>query len=376
MGLAISTSEPQILVMGGGGSRENNEISLEKNVLYFQRTLKALGYKPAIATYFFANGTDGQASIYYYDSQKQEKFKAPEIPYLKGASTPENLIGWLQSVKRDRANRPVFFYFTGHGGHNKDYENNHFYVWNNRQVSVQQLTNMLDQLPPKVPVTTVMAQCYAGSFANIIYENGDPTRAISSHRRCGFFATIKKLTSVGCTPEVDEADYEDYSSSFFAGLSGVRRTGEKIPLPDYNRDKRVSYAEAHAFAKLDDHSSDLPVSTLEVWLQKQVSEAQEEEILNRPLNQLLQSARPERFSVVTALALQFNFNLGRSFNENYRQLSDAATDNEQKEAYLTRLSMELVNIAAEQKIKANNDTWETTVLDRLIDCESSSLSQS
>ena len=37
------TSEPNFLVIAGGASPESNEIALEKNVLYFQRTLKNMG---------------------------------------------------------------------------------------------------------------------------------------------------------------------------------------------------------------------------------------------------------------------------------------------------------------------------------------------
>jgi hypothetical protein len=72
---------------------------------------------------------------------------------------------------------------------------------------------------------------------------------------------------VGCTPAVNEADYRDYSSSFFAGLSGRDRTGKPVPSADYDGDGKVSYAEAHAFAKVDEYTTDLPISTSETWLQ-------------------------------------------------------------------------------------------------------------
>ncbi|MEM8777772.1 MAG: Caspase domain-containing protein, partial [Cyanobacteria bacterium P01_G01_bin.49] len=37
------STEPDFLVVGGGGSPKSNEIALEKNILYFQRTLKNMG---------------------------------------------------------------------------------------------------------------------------------------------------------------------------------------------------------------------------------------------------------------------------------------------------------------------------------------------
>ncbi|MGL5510292.1 MAG: hypothetical protein ACRDB1_11780, partial [Microcoleaceae cyanobacterium] len=48
--------QPQFLILGGGGQPAMNEIAIEKNILYFQRTLNNLGYDPNIATIFFASG--------------------------------------------------------------------------------------------------------------------------------------------------------------------------------------------------------------------------------------------------------------------------------------------------------------------------------
>ena len=75
------------LVMGGGGEPAHNEIALEKNALYFQRTLRLFGVDPATATLYFANGNDGQETVRYLDEDSIEQFKAPEIPHLKGPST-------------------------------------------------------------------------------------------------------------------------------------------------------------------------------------------------------------------------------------------------------------------------------------------------
>ncbi|MEB3295340.1 MAG: hypothetical protein VKJ24_19475, partial [Synechococcales bacterium] len=275
-------SQSEFLVLGGGGAPSYNEIAIEKNVLYFQRTLKALGLQPSLARILFANGNDGRATVRYLDSAGKERFKAPNIPNIQGAATVANFQTAMQQVSRDR--QALFFYFTGHGSHNKRNENNNAMIlWNEQFVDVQQFTQMLDRLPPEKPVVTVMVQCYSGSFANLIYQKGDPKRPVALHNRCGFFATVKELPSVGCTPEVNEADYEDYSSSFFAGLSGTNRVGKKVVSADYDRNGRVSFREAHAFAKIDEQASDLPVSTSEVWLQEQLSKGELEGILRRPI---------------------------------------------------------------------------------------------
>jgi hypothetical protein len=371
----MQRQEPNFLVLGGGGAPSFNEIAIEKNVLYFQRTLKALGFDPTRASIFFANGNDGRATVRYLDEKGRERFKVPQIPNVAGASTLANIQRWIGQTARQQEKRPLFFYFTGHGQLNKaNHDNNAMILWQEKLLDVQQFSRLLDRLPQETPVVALMVQCYSGSFANFIYKNGDPKRPLSLQTRCGFFATVKQLPSVGCTPEVNEADYRDYSSSFFAGLSGRSRTGETVTSADYNRDGRISFAEAHAFAKIDEHSSDLPISTSEAWLQEQVSEAERDVILGKPISTWSQSARPQQFAVVTGLAQRFRFNLTKSFVENTQPLKQD-TLSEEDQAYLGRLAMELVNIAAEKRIRdgAKTNATQVATLERLLRCESSGM---
>jgi len=361
-----SQRQPTFLVVAGGPNPRSNEIALEKNVLYFQRTLQHLGYGSAATTIYFANGNNGQPSIRYINNRGQQRFKVPQIPNLNGASTVTNVQQWFQRVGRSSATQGVFFYFTGHGDLNEGNPNNNaMMLWNNQRMSVQDFTSLLDRMPADKPVVTVMAQCFSGSFANFVYQGGNPRRPLATQPRCGFFATIKTLPSVGCTAEVNEADYKDYSSSFFAGLSGKSRTGQGVVSADYDRNGQVSFAEAHAFAKLDEVSTDLPVSTSEVWLQEKSSDRDKKAILDRPIEQILRTARPEQRYVITALMRKFNLIPQQSYRQNARKLQ---LRTEEDEAYVVRLGMELVNVATEQRIRASSG-GDRVSLDNLLKCE-------
>ena len=149
---------PNFLVLGGGGAPSYNEIAIEKNVLYFQRTLKTLGFDPSQATILFANGNDGRETVRYLDADRSEQFKAPNIPYLKAAATVDNLQQSLQQIASAASDRrPLFFYFTGHGSHNREDENNNtMLLWNEQRLSVREFATFLDRLPPTKPVVTVM----------------------------------------------------------------------------------------------------------------------------------------------------------------------------------------------------------------------------
>lgn len=372
----LSTKAPiQFVVFAGGGSPRSNEIALEKNVRYFQRTLSSFGIASTESSTFFANGNDGQATVRYIDPQGEEQLKIPEIPNLMGAATPSNLQQWSTTAASQRDDRrPVFFYFTGHGLFNAENpENNLMVMWGDVEVSVQAFTQHLDRFPQEVPIAMMMAQCYSGGFANIIYEQGNPANPVSRKSRCGFFATVKTRPSLGCTPEVDESDYHDYSSSFFAGLSGVDRLGQKVGSADYNKDGKVAYGEAHAFAKVDEAAADWPVSTSEEWLQRQISDPQREEILNQPIKKLLKQGRPEQQYVVKALADKLHIDLNHPAQQ-FEVLTHIPTPEEFNvtQAYGMRLRMELLNIGAEKIVRRSGDRKAIEILEQLLNCEFSS----
>ncbi len=366
--------QPNFLIFGGGGTREQNEIAIEKNVLYFQRTLEKMGYNPSLASIFFANGNNGKATIRYIDKLGKQQFKVPEIPNIQGKATFTNLQNWFQKTAGEIFRRPIFFYFTGHGIENPNNSNNNaLLLWGNQSLTVHKLSQILDKLPQDTPVVTMMVQCFSGSFANIIYQGGNPNRPVALQSRCGFFATIKTLPSVGCTPEVNEADYKDYSSSFFAGLSGYSRTGEKVASADYNRDGKISYSEAHSFAKVDEKTIDLPVSTSEVWLQNQATKADIKLTWEQPIINLLSKARPEQKYVVKSIVKMFDLDLEKSYIKNGGgSITKQEINNQIERAYLLRLGMELINIGVEQKIRYYSDKKAIAILERLIKCEAGS----
>jgi hypothetical protein len=213
----------------------------------------------------------------------------------------------------------------------------------------------------------MMAQCFSGAFANLIYEGGDPEQPVALQTRCGFFATVETRPSVGCTPLVNEADYEDYSSSFFAGLSGRDRVGNPAPSADYDQDGQVTYAEAHAFTKVDAVTPDWPISTSEAWLQRQADDAKVRDILSQPISQWRDLARPEQRYVITALSDRLGYEGERSLIDNTPRRRTQVDENQLADHM--RLRMELINVGVEQGLRSQNDPATLSILERLLACE-------
>jgi hypothetical protein len=160
-------------------------------------------------------------------------------------------------------------------------------------------------------------------------------------------------------------------------LSGTNRIGQRVASADYNQDGRVSYLEAHAFAKVDERAADLPISTSESWLQSQLSEAATTNLLDQlSLSKLLTTARPEQRFVVQSLAKQLNFDRSKSYRDNYDLVEPSVTEDELKSTYLARLKMELINIAIEQQLRTSKNIQKIAILDQLLNCESGSLGKS
>ncbi len=356
-------------VAAGGGAPSYNEIALEKNVLYFQRSLTEKGLISTAANIFFANGNNGQETIRYLDETGQQQFKAPDISGLTSAANYGNTKGWFEAVANAKKPCPAFFYFTGHGAHNLENEDNNWLIlWEETLVSVKEMASWLDPLPADQPFVTMMAQCYSGSFANLIYEKGDPEQPVALQTRCGFFATVASRPSVGCTPAVNEADYKDYSSSFFAGLTGRDRTGTRVESADYNLDSKISYAEAHAFAKVDEETTDWPISTVEAWLQRQLLKEEETAVLAQPISRWWKISRPEQQYVIESLTAKAEFDPDFSYTENVKRLG-IAESNTVAEAYQIRLKMELLNVGAEAIIRDNKSPEAIAILEKITACE-------
>ena len=278
------------LTIGGGYNPTGNQISLEKNVLYFQRLLHDFGRDGDPHAIFFADGRHKGRDLQYEDPTftgprvlellavitndtkgLRHQYRSHEVPHVKGPSDVRELDKWFDTVgptltPDDR----VFIYATAHGGRgdNKTKHNTKLYLWNNQSIYVRDFVARLDKLPGDTPVVLVMVQCFAGGFANIIFEQGDPEKDLSPSRRCGFYATVHTRPAAGCTPDINEANYREYSTYFWEAIYGKTRLGDPVTRPDYDGDGRVSLAEAHGYTIIHSDTIDIPVKTSDELLRK------------------------------------------------------------------------------------------------------------
>jgi hypothetical protein len=325
-----ATARDYFLTIGGGYAPEGNQASLEKNVLFFQRLLKEQNVPSQWQSAFFADGTDAGKDLQVKDLEAIPKanrlmaeffgserdlgmmYRNHEVPGVRDSTRAANIRQWFSDVGRTmRRGDRLILYVTAHGEQSDDRDNPYdtaISLWGNQSLTVTEVVELLDRLPEGVRVVAIMVQCYTGGFARFIYNEADPDKGLSRQERCGFFATVHDRQAAGCTPDVDEASYVEYSTYFWEALGGRTRTGQAIQRPDYDGDGLVSFAEAHAYTVLKADTIDLPLKTSGEFLsvESQFADEQHRELLSEdaPYDVVYKLATPEERAILDSLSQQ------------------------------------------------------------------------
>ena len=120
-------------------------------------------------------------------------------------------------------------------------------------------------------------------FCQFYFPRGRFKKGLHPQVRAGFFATVHDRVAAGCTPDIREENYQEYSTHFWEALCGESRIGKKIQKPDFNGDGSTSLTEAHAYVVIHSNTIDIPIKTSDVFLRRFSSfdPPKEEDALNK-----------------------------------------------------------------------------------------------
>jgi hypothetical protein len=324
----VAASALRVLIIGGGPTKAANQVAIESNVRYIGRLLP-----PGTAcTTLFADGDENSASVLYAEDPRllpvgerllrlllQDRdapdtnpthYKKPNLETpLNGSIRRSSIQRAFTQIAQEPLREPpqtLFVYFTGHGSTNrKDSENNVFDLWGDDQLSVRDLAKHIERLPEKMPVAVVMVSCHSGAFANLLHEGGNPEAPLTKRDIVGFFAAIKERVAAGCTSEVNEEEYRDFTSYFFAALTGRDRLGRRVTGADYNKDGRVGMDEAYYYTLANDRSIDVPVCTSDTFLRRYVP-IPDADVFATRYSDVRRWATPAQRAALDALATYLN----------------------------------------------------------------------
>lgn len=342
------------LIVGGGPDLEHNQVAIESNVRYVDRLLP----DDAQRRILFTDGNPKSKNVLFEGKDSSEQYRAPQLPRLDGPAQLDNVKTEIASLaKRTPSGAPVLLYFTGHGSPNQasGFHNNTFDLWNKDELSVKDLATSLNSFPKSTPITLVMVECFSGAFGNVLFENGDPEGALANRNICGFFASVNVRMAAGCTPEVNEANYHDFTGYFFAALTGTDRLGKPVTGADYNKDGKVGMNEAFVYTLINDESIDTPVCTTDVFLRRFIK-TEDKAIFETPYSDVKKWATPAQVAGLDAMSKTLNLSGEDRLQTAYNIVKDSTLDSaDTKDVYGMRFIRLAKSVVLAHQLQSSGD---------------------
>jgi hypothetical protein len=229
----------------------------------------------------------------------------------------------------------LLIFVTDHGtGNDEDPNNGSISLWG-EILTVRELKWLVSRLPSAVQAVMVMSQCYSGTFADAMYEEGatEPSGDV-----CGFFSTARDLLAYGCFPEGRDRDRVGHAFRFIDAL-----------------ERHDTTAEAHLEVLVTDGTPDAPLRTSDVYLERLLVEEAEARGLEADalIDRLLTEAWTDpaawepKIRLLDRIGLAFGIFSPRSLAELGPYESELPALIEQMTTYAERWSPTLVNVKEE-----------------------------
>jgi hypothetical protein len=275
-------------IIGGGPAPYDSQAQIEFNVTWVIASLREL-VPDAVINVFYANGIgpekatvelvpDGEdavpfealARVYGETEGQHLRYREHRVPDVMGTTRKDSLLPTLErQLSALGPGDQAMIVYNGHGTQAPDRANNALRLWGESRLDVREFEALLGRVDPAVPVRFVFTQCYSGAFARAVHPGAADVLELAPGTRCGFFAESDARQSEGCSASILVGDYRDYTTYFFAALTGVTRLGETLTeRTDWDGDGRITPFDAHLFALVEGRNADLPRSTSEVYLER------------------------------------------------------------------------------------------------------------
>lgn len=280
--LSFFAAADQAIIIGGGSNIDSSQGQIELNVKWVQDVL--VNSKLDVTT-FYTDGNSDTPDVHYQivndgDSNSLSpiarvfgdvareitRYRNHTVPGVVSSTERSQMEPVLDVLLGQQNTEPTLLVYNGHGDQSSSTPDQvSLRLWNDSSITANELHKLLNSNP--TPFRFVFTQCYSGGFHRVAYKNPSKGIELAEGQRCGFTAESAYRLAEGCSSSVETEDYRDYTTFFFAAVSGYDRDGEIIDKdPDINQDQQVSMREAHLFTLEKAFSTDLSRSTSEDYL--------------------------------------------------------------------------------------------------------------
>ena len=286
---STAAAQLHVWLIGGGPTPRASEAQIEFNVNWVRESVSTLRPDAVIHAYYgpgahsevgtveiLETPSDAMAAfeplarVFGAQMENRRRYRPHNVEPIRGGTSAQGL---KQALLRDFATLEpddhALLVYNGHGGWNPDHSRNSLRLWEESALTVQDLRAVLDSVPVEVPIQMVFTQCYSGAFERAIRPEAQAVLDLAPGQSCGFFAESEDHLSEGCSASISREDYRDYTTYFFAALTGENRLGDPVEgVMDWDEDGSISPFDAHIYAMVDGRNSDVPRSTSEIFLER------------------------------------------------------------------------------------------------------------
>lgn len=316
------------LIVGGGPDKVDNEVGIESNVRYFRSILP-----PGSTVHvLYTNGDPGSRIVQYLDPEERIHYRSTTIRGIDGPASTEAFTKYLGYL--DKGEKPLFLYFTGHGSPDRDYtyENNAYDLWGVDELNVSDMKRYVARIGEQTPLTLLMVECFSGGFAPVFFQGSTPGHPHVRPNSCGYFASIAQREAAGCTSEVNEGDYHDFTTYFCGALCGHDRVGRPVTTADYDGDGVVEMDEAYAYALIHDTSIDTPTSTSDAYVREFGGPVDNDALFETPYSEVVSYASPAQRAALDGLSAELGLSGEERLRRAYKVFNRRASVSEDDES--------------------------------------------
>ncbi|MEE9334528.1 MAG: hypothetical protein V3U65_10605 [Granulosicoccaceae bacterium] len=273
----------QAVLIGGGYDLHSTQAQIEKNVQWARDSLESVGVS---TTVYFSDGDDPADDVFYLatDEEYHSPFEAMSRVYgehtanrlryrghslenVAGATNAEALKNNLAQILNE-AEQSTLLVFNGHGSSSHDAPHQvGISLWGNTSIKADELQSVVRNATQ--PLRYVFTQCYSGGFNSMVFANPAEGLELSKQHICGVTSVSPYRKSEGCSAQVSTNGYRDYTTYFFAALSGYDQKGEILSREtDMDKDGLVSLREAHMYSVETAVSTDIAYSSSDFYLER------------------------------------------------------------------------------------------------------------
>jgi hypothetical protein len=284
-----------LIIFGGGWGAEGTQASIETHVLALReglgsRTVRVLfaSGDPTIRDVQVESEEASEASaLLGLVFDRQDHLNVAYRPAKTPAATVASKRALLDALRETAENsKGTIVFGVGHGSPSSKEERASIELFGpDDSLAVDELARALDGTTRRAPIAFVLGQCHSGAFTELSFVSADPKAKAADPARCVLAAVPADRQAAGCSPDADDPDARAYMA---------------LIAEAFAKNPNATLTEAHAYARINDHTIDVPVASSETWLAQTLGKKAPARA-TIALEKLLPKARATERSVIAEL---------------------------------------------------------------------------